>query len=494
MIAVSVIIIIIVIALVIRAFRPRQIDSLLESRYLLALGAIVLALTVTMGRFSLRMALFGDEIEHIHSGWYVDQGKIPFTDFFQHHHPTFWYAMIPIFKVFGHTVNAIRALRVTMLLQVLAIAWFTWRIAIVSTNSREIGAIAVITLLSLIMFLKKGLEIRPDVPQTLAGMISIYYLLIFLRDGRRRYLVWCSLALSISFVFLQKAALLIAVYGILFVWLLYKRRLGWKDLVVFGSIFTLPLLAGVAWLVYTGSWNDYVLTNWKLNLNFARSKPAWLAMQFTLFENTIFWLLAACSSIYILLRKDIPGSIKIVTFLGLALYVPLYGLKRVHAQYFLPALPLLCVTAAAGMTWLFERLRLNAFYKIVLVLLVISQPASYMNSYKHNFGGNRSHLRAIKFVLENTQPTDCVYDGMPKFNVFRPDIHYFWYSIKDERGLGTYNQLTNNRFGELDLPALIREKKPRIISDFLFNLKEAGLKDEYRKTKYDRVFIRADQP
>ena len=41
-----------------------------------------------------------DTLEHIRASLAVASGLLPYTDFFEHHHPLLWYVSAPLAKVF----------------------------------------------------------------------------------------------------------------------------------------------------------------------------------------------------------------------------------------------------------------------------------------------------------------------------------------------------------------------------------------------------------
>lgn len=47
----------------------------------------------------------GDDVEHLHSAWLIFQHKIPYIDFFQHHHPLLWYIFAPLVGYFSYEIG-----------------------------------------------------------------------------------------------------------------------------------------------------------------------------------------------------------------------------------------------------------------------------------------------------------------------------------------------------------------------------------------------------
>ena len=70
--------------------------------------------------FALSIVRFldGDELEHVHSAWYVLNGALPYVDFFEHHHPLLWYLLAPALALTGESANAVVVLRLGFFLLV----------------------------------------------------------------------------------------------------------------------------------------------------------------------------------------------------------------------------------------------------------------------------------------------------------------------------------------------------------------------------------------
>jgi hypothetical protein len=82
-----------------------------------------------------------------------------------------------------------------------------------------------------------------------------------------------------------------------------------------------------------------------------------------------------------------------------------------------------------------------------------------------------------------------MYDEWRDFNLFRPDMHYFWFMTSP--GVRLYNQFTGGRRAGYDACRLVAEVKPRFISDRASRLEGCGLAGLYRPTRFDRLFERA---
>ena len=174
-----------------------------------ALAAVFAVLTFALSIFRF---LDGDEMEHVHSTWHVLNGAVPYVDFFEHHHPLLWYLLAPVLALTGESAHAIVLLRLGFFLLVLATARATYGLALECRASREAAWLSVFLLLSMTTFVYVAIEIRPDVPQTLFGVLSARYFVRMLRTRAARDAVLSGVFAAVAFLFLQKAVLLLALY------------------------------------------------------------------------------------------------------------------------------------------------------------------------------------------------------------------------------------------------------------------------------------------
>jgi len=137
-----------------------MIDMSTNRSHLCSLLLIAAFLALLLLLRSLNDPYSIDEFEHIHSGWYVNTGHIPYSDFFQHHNPLLWYLMVPVFRVFGETVESLIAVRLLIFLFTMGIASLTYLISRTLTDSKEAGLFSVILLLSMVKFVLTVIQIR----------------------------------------------------------------------------------------------------------------------------------------------------------------------------------------------------------------------------------------------------------------------------------------------------------------------------------------------
>jgi 4-amino-4-deoxy-L-arabinose transferase-like glycosyltransferase len=446
-------------------------------------------LTSVNGRFSI------DEFEHIHSAWYVRTGHVPYSDFFQHHNPLLWYVMAPFLWVFGHTVGTVMVFRFLMFIFTLGIAYLAYSISRALTDSTEAGLFSVLLLLSMRTFVGSTVEIRPDVPMVLFGLFSIYYLVKFLQTNENRRIILCGLFASISLLFLQKMIFLLFAYAAIFAYQLSKKRISAKDVLHFCISFLAPQIALAGYLMITGSFRDYILANWLVNVtrdmtntHFGLSLPL-AAMRFPR-QTRVFWTLCALAVALIFRDKKTSVELKTVAFICVVLFLSLSVYRRLSDHYFIFAISALCVVVGCFLKIGFDNLKLAEPPRMLLMLLVIFIPAHLQSREIDLVSDNDLQLEKADFVLANSEDCDLVYDGYNQFNLYRRDLHYFWYALGKDKSFGTYNMLTNNKYGDYDICELIRSKKPKFISDYDVDISGSGLAELYCKTRFDGLYIR----
>jgi hypothetical protein len=453
----------------------------------IALAAVFLAIILALAAFRF---FDGDEIEHVHSAWYVLQGAVPYVDFFEHHHPLLWYLLAPALAAFPEAASTMIAIRLAFFLLVPAIAWVTYRLARECGAARDAAWLCVFLLLSMTTFAYVAIEIRPDVPQVLFGVASVLFFARTRRTGRARDAALCGITAAAAFLFLQKALLLIALLVVAFAADAVRRRVNRRLGLCAAAAFAATCVPFAALLAAAGAFDDYLVTNWMLNARVGAGRApvsfldAGVLRDFA--RNAVFWLLSmAVAAAALRRRRDAPFGLP--AFLGWGLVAMLFATNRVVDRYLVAAVPFLAV--AAGM-WLAEeagRRRINGPRVTAVLLVVCLLPGVGMA--RSVLRTNRGQLDKIQFVLDHSAPGDRMYDEWRDFNLFRPDMHYFWFMTSP--GVRLYNQLTGGRRAGYDACRLVAEVKPRFISDRASRLEGCGLTGLYRPTRFDRLFERA---
>jgi hypothetical protein len=182
------------------------------------------------------------------------------------------------------------------------------------------------------------------------------------------------------------------------------------------------------------------------------------------------------------------------------LFLSVLLINSPYTQYYLPALPLGSIASAYFLTDIFNRIKLGKILRAAVIIVIIAGPAFYL--WKESQKSNRFQMNRIDYVLRNSEESDFIYDGNAEFNLFRPDLHYFWFSVGTGKSLFRYREMKKNKYlGEFienrylyyDICRLIRTKKPRFISIHALSLNACQLRTSYARTEIPRLYIRTEK-
>ena len=456
-----------------------------------ALYALAFAVTLLLVLVAVNSKFNHDEIEHAHSAWYVAQGALPYRDFFEHHHPLLWYLAAPLFKLMADDESVLIVLRMVMVAMSLGTA--ATAAAVARRLSAKPGAALTcyILLLSCMMFTRMGVEIRPDVPMVMLETLSLYYFLRALDSSAMKHVVLCGVCAAVAYWFLQKALFFVAALSLLTIIAVVRKELrGRAALVLLACVG-----GGIAllFLVFAshGALHDYYLTNFLVNKRKLSSfstlrsmHPMWVSLA----ANSGFWLLGA-AGVGIGLASFKRGSrVGYVALLGLLLYLSVVRVDRPWEQYYLPALVMLAVVGAWTLTHLSDWVRPKIAGILRFMLLASVALVTLLALHKYATNRNAAQLARIRYATQTTKPDDLVYDGDANFNVFRKDLHYFWFSTRPNWNLSFYNRLTSNRFGDYDICSLLAEKQPVLIADTMIDRDRCPAFRYYQQDEQAKAF------
>lgn len=458
--------------------RSPKIQSTDILTWLLIAGAVGLILML-----SLKRSFNVDEFEGIKSAWKIFGGQRIYIDFFQHHHPFLYYLLTPLFPLFGETNTTLFAARALML-------GFTFGSLIAMHElarrlfSRQVAAVSILLLLSLPLFVGKAIEVRPDVPQTFFGLLSVLLLYRFFDSERRGLLLLSALSLGLAFLFLQKALILIVLVHAVMMYRVICGQLRLSLLLQFSTVLMAMWGGYCAYLAYAGQLSQYWFFNFDLNLytlDHQKHQTKYLIQHIANFNSVFLGLLL----LGLLSRKTQAQrelALMAISLLGVAV------LYRVQwPQYYMQVLPLLAIIAASG--WETIAQRHSVAGAACLAAAFISASANYTYEIQHR--NNQFQLERIEFVLEHSRQSDYVYDGKNRFNIFRKDLDFFWFNVGKGRSLDKYRMLTGYQY---DIYELIEKYKPKIISSYAIdNMGHPEIRNHYRRDPvFHRLYLRVD--
>lgn len=444
---------------------------------LVAIFMIVLFFAIALVS-SLHRSFNHDEFEAIHSAWKIFSGEKIYLDFLQQHHFLLYYLLGPVFSIFGASVASIIAARMIMLVLAVGIAWLTYRIAEL-VYDKKIALLSVFFLSTTVIFIQKAIEVRPDVPLVFSCLVSVYFLISYLKLKSVWRLLLSSTFLFIAFLFLQKAVFLAVLIGLFFVYKVYKKQIEYKVFFLYWGLFGMYIGLFILHVSVTFTLSEYIFLNWTINTKLLNTFPLYKYLLISMYQNPLFWLLFLIGIVIMIKKK----SFNMMAFFSVGLLGFVFLAKTPFPQYYLMALPLISIIAAVQADNFLAKKRL-----IMAILLILSAAGSIFTVW-YAWDDNSKQLKKIEYVLSVTSPNDYVYDGDANFNIFRKDINYFWFSVKPKTGVLVAYRLLRNY--DYDVYKLIDKLKPIVISNSFIKKKNPAVMDNYEKSKiFNDLYIR----
>lgn len=447
----------------------------------LVVALLGLALFLALNRF-----FDHDEFEAVHTAWKMMHGERIYIDFANQHHPLFYYVLMPFLWVFGETTRAILIMRAFMWLMYVGLLLLTYRMAR-RVAEEHTATLSALLLGSMLVFLHKAIEIRPDVPQVLFGTVAFLLFAMYIQRGERNHLFASAIFMGISFLFLQKALFVLIVIGAVLLYEAYRAH-SLKDALQYAAVVALVQLPYVLYLIFSGASAAYIEWAWVMNIKLNVHFPAYPVIAGTLTDNAPVWLFYAVGLLFALKNK----LVKVYAAASIALLASVLAVPAPSPQYFMAALPFVAIVAATGLKELCgERERMFVAVSSITVLIPVVVTAYGMANAFSGALYNTKQLERINYVLSVATPADYVYDGDIQFNVYRKDLDFFWFSVSPKAGqLSTYQAWKGHDY---DIVELIDEKRPKIISDYTIkkSLGDPRIVGHYTQSeKYGDIYIR----
>ncbi|MBR5154112.1 MAG: glycosyltransferase family 39 protein [Alphaproteobacteria bacterium] len=419
-----------------------------------------------------------DEFEHLHASFLVSQGKLPYRDFFEHHHPLLWYVSAPIVGLFFDNVAIFYIMRVFSFLASIGILFYLYKISLFFTN--KIGGLAVIAFyLCNIITAYNFYQFRPDVFMNLFFGMGIYYWFCHIKDKKLKPLIISFSCFGVSVLFLQKIGLLLIVIEALLLWLIFTKRMKLKDIIIAAIFPCILLLVLVMFFATQNAFVEYFALNFRFNN----------ALVYY-FDRGAFWYPNICKTIYALgllvglyfyKRENI--YFKIITILYCAEFIMRGFYFAPHPNYYtlLIALYSLIIATILPKTFNTNKLLsiiiiLGLFYGLGLVFNRIAATSEKSNSFEH--------YKMAKFIHNNSNKDDIIMNGFDKnFNIYRKDASYYWF------GLDMLIPVMEQEFGIknlVDVNTTILNNTPKFI--YTKNHVDLRALRMYGEAKYSQVY------
>lgn len=420
-----------------------------------------------------------DEIEAVHTSWKILNGERIFVDFFQHHHPFFYYCISPVIYFVGESTDTLVTLRVIMYSLFIGMLVISFCLTELIFKSKYVSWLTILLMCCMTMFSRKAIEIRPDVPQVLFALIAIYCIFKYNLIQKKVLLFISSFCMALSFLFLQKTLFIIAGIGILQLYWIYSNKLKVSCLIQYWGLFICFISPYYIWLLANNQFDNYLLFNWILNMNFEGAFSPFKTILDSFYYNHLIWVCYIIGLVVCYKKRvvDIP-------LLSILLFGSVFLVRAPYRQYFMPFIPFMCMVVAYGINIL-----MNYKLGLTVVVCIFIVPVVYNMLTVLNYP-NKDQLEKMEWVLNTTSKYDRVYDGRTEFNLFRSDIDYFWFSTEPRKGgLQSFQKLKPYKY---NIYENIERYKPSIVSDaFIDDFNHPAIHGVYeRSAEYKNFLIR----
>ena len=437
--------------------------------YISVFAAIIL-------RFSLIRAFNFDEFQVLYASASLIRGKALYADHIGTHFPFVNILFSFLIKVLGFHTSTVLAARLFTSLFFYLTLFFTFKITELLWDKLS-GVLAVALVMSTIVFVDKGIEIRHDVFNMAFNTIGAYWGLKYLKENKRHFAWLSGLFLGLALASTQKAVVWnIGISVGLFLSMIRLKRSKKlpEAIALFGGGFVIPLAFSVGYLILVCGENlkaflEIAVINavgyfspQKANAVYPFPYTRSSILKALFYENGFFYLLSLIGLIVSLAawfrRGVIQGVIGFWALIGVLFYL---HISRPFLQSLLPTMPALGILVVGLIMKLRARLQQNSMKKNLLVglmalALMLGWP-SYIIAFK--LQQNRAmtkQMENISFCLANLEPDDKVLCFSQQQIFFDPVLEFY----EDECGGSIY---------EFDVKCferkMIRQKCKVVIND-----------------------------
>lgn len=397
--------------------------------------------------FNLRRPFGWDELEHIHSAFLISQGKIPYRDFFQHHHPLLWYIYSPIFLLFGESISTLIAIKILSFVIGVINIFLLYFVCKVFIKDFVWRVLSIVIFTSSIAFLLNGMEMRPDNLMMLFVLLSFNFLQLFFEKATIKFLIISGFSLGISFLFLQKSLFFFVIFNIVLLIFYLKNtnistskklRKWLLSAVVFNLFIVIPIIIFLLLLIKNNLFQQYYFFNWTLNFNFDEKFVFLKTLQELNFLYVLFFIFYSFSFLIItatlikqykkLFIDEENFKVLILFLCNILVCAFLFTVRSPYMQYFLPLTFFGAVQIILAFKNISEQFRILRLAILFLLLPLVYPPFPFSREYL--FSQQLHEIVTVQRLSESEKKNMRV---QHEKNIFAHDENYYWFSPEAQK-------------------------------------------------------------
>ena len=461
-------------------FIKKQLNDFDDKAFIHALKVFIIIAFLVIGYgFIYSGFQIVDEFEHLHASWLVSEGKLPYRDFFEHHHPLLWYISAPLVSVFYDDVSIFYVMRLISAGVSAVTLFFMYRIALFFTDKKG-GLLMVAIALCNIITIYNFYQFRPDGWMNLFFIIGVYHLFCYIKKPLIKNIIISFCCFSLSLLFLQKIGLMLGVIEGVLIWLILKKQIKLKQAII--AAIPAVLIVGIFLLSFVK--NGTILEYFALNFRFNQALVYYFERGAFWRPNLIFRIygLGVLFSIYFFRKENI--YFKIIAILYIAEFLMRGFYFAPHPNYYTLLIILFALVISVSSKEIMPKYKGISIAVIMGLFLMLGVCFNNLveTSEKHNAF---RHYELAKFVHENSNDNDVIMNGYDKnFNIYRNDASYYWF------GLDMLIPVMEQEFGVknlIDINQVIITQKPKFV--YTKNYVDLRALRMYGETKYSQIHI-----
>lgn len=397
----------------------------------------------------------GDVMEHLYASFMVANGKVPYIDFFEHHHPLLWYISVPLIHLFERNVDIINWANFVTFCFFLWGGYFVYRTITDFLSNRTAALVALIYIL-LPNICIYYIYFKPD--NWMVPMLSfgIYCYFCYLKEKKRKHLIMSYLAFFTAFLFSQKALLYFPAIGLISIYDIWRKNIDVKDFIVSLILPSVLLLSGLGYFYFAGNLREYFY----LNFLFNKQMIDFIGESRTTLPFYIGEIVIAIALIF-----------SVISFRSESRYFRFYCwlfwlvvLQRAfyfspHTYYWYEAYYFAIPIAVTGLFSLVKNMRILLY---ILSIETLFYAASVGGDIYSDAFYKPKHIIPIsqEFVINNMTPCDTFagFNG-GTLSLFNPHETYYWFLLGE---VDVYGERVGLHPIE-DINKIIFEKLPKLI-------------------------------
>ena len=362
------------------------------------------------------------------------------------------------FYLFYNTANVFYVMRFFILLLFMGNLYFVYKIGKISGFSDKISLIAVFLFVFFAFDQRSAIEFRPDNLMLFCFLFGIYYLFAYINDKKLYELVLSFIGFLFSFFALQKSIVLLVTVFFLIVYLMIKKQICVKNVLLSLQI---PVLLVTFWLVYLYK-NDALQIYWE---------TAFLLNSYIVFDDVIihnyslvYIIFAFLLSLYVMIF-DKNFFVKVLALFSVFFILIMRSITVVpFAHYFLPVYALDGLIVAK---YVFNKVYLKKYFDIAFfscVMIIYALCFYFKSFYYNNSLSLQIYVDMEENILKNSEANDLIigcYDGWNLVGGLRKEATGFWWF--SHLNLSNLYDKKIRKTEIPDLNLIVKAKKPKFV-------------------------------